>query len=81
MKYHRVTAHSFWWLKWCCSLYMFLMVIFLTACVVTRNISFATELAVMLMILVMLFTIVRHTNIYKAGKISRLIQKHIEENQ
>ena len=81
MKYHRVTAHSFWWLKWCCSLYMFLMVIFLTACVVTRNISFAIALAVMLLILVMLFTIVRHTNIYKAGKISRLIQKHIEENQ
>ena len=46
MKYHRVTAHSFWWLKWCCSLYMLLMVIFLTAYVVTRNISFAIALAV-----------------------------------
>ena len=81
MKYHRVTAHSFWWLKWCCSLYMFLMVIFLTAYVVTRNISFAIALAVMLLILVMFFTVVQHTNFYKAGKISRLIQKHIEENQ
>ena len=81
MKYHRVTAHSFWWLKWCCSLYMLLMVIFLTACVVTKNISFTIVLAVMILILVMFFTVVRHTNFYKAGKISRLIQKHIEENQ
>ena len=72
MKYHRVTAHSFWWLKWCCSLYMFFMVIFFTAYVVTINISFAIALAVMLLILVMFFTVVRHTNFYKAGKISRL---------
>ena len=63
MKYHRVTAHSFWWLKWCCSLYMLLMVIFLTACVVTKNISFTIVLAVMILILVMFFKVVRNTNL------------------
>ncbi len=69
MKYHRVTAHSFfWWLKWCCSLYMLLMVIFLTAYVVNQKHKFCNRIGCHASDLGHVFTVVQHTNFYKAEK-------------
>lgn len=80
MKYHKVTPHSYSWLKWLYILYAVSTSAFLISYVVTREVIILCGIAAMILIGVMYIATIRHTNFYRAREISRLIQKHIEEN-
>lgn len=80
MKYKKVKPYSYKWLKWFYLLYALLIFVYFTMYIILRNELMLSGIAAMVLVGVMFIAVTRHTKLYKARNITRLIQNHIEEN-
>lgn len=81
MKYHKVKPYSYWWLKWLPILYAALFLTTIVLCGMTNKLILVGWLLIMVFAGIMFIAYVRHTGPYKAREISRLVQRHIDENE
>lgn len=80
MKYKRVSPHSYLWLKLLYGLWFSLLFISIIVYAISKSNGALSGIVAMVFIGVMFIATARHMNIYKAREISRLIHKHIREN-
>ncbi|MDO4332736.1 MAG: FtsK/SpoIIIE domain-containing protein [Eubacteriales bacterium] len=78
--FHKVRPYSYCWLKWVYFLYIALFCLAIISYMITRKGAALFGTVAMILIGVIFIATIQHTKLYKARKITRLIQKHIKEN-
>lgn len=77
---HRVTPHSYTWLRYTELLYFFIFTIFISVYIRNKSAFALSGIITMLFIGVIFIMVARYCKLYEAGKFSRLINQHIIEN-
>ena len=77
---HRVTPHSYTWLRYTELLYFFIFTVFISVYIRNKSAFALSGIITMLFIGLIFIMSARYLKLYEARKISRLINQHIVEN-